>query len=78
MAFRIPVRRYSKKAVFVLDVSIFYFCVNLRIFKNSRILISKKAIAFFKFQQKIPKYEIFFENSKDFFLSETMGEINFI
>ena len=39
-------------------------------FKNSNSFL-------FKFQQEIPKYEIFFENSKVFF-SETMSEPNFI
>ena len=49
---------------FSLNVSIFYLCMRLRILKNSRVLISKVAIDFFKFQLKIPKYKIFFENSK--------------
>ena len=39
----------------------------------------KMAIVFFKSQSKIPKHEIFFENSKFFsFLSETLIELNFI
>ena len=65
--FWIPVWKYPNKAVFVLNVNTFYFCVNLPILTNSRVLISKMAIVFFKFRQKIPKYEIFFENSKVFF-----------
>ena len=43
------------------------------------VLIMKMALVFFKFQPKIPKYEIFFENSKVFFiLSQTLSELNFI
>ena len=38
--------------------------MKLRILKNSRVLISIMVIALFKFQPRIPKYEIFFENSK--------------
>ena len=33
---------------------------------------------FFKFHPKILKYDIFFENSKVFFLSATLSELNFI
>ena len=50
----------------------------LHILKNSRVLVSKIVIVFLKFQQKIRKYEIFFENSKVFFLSETLSELIFI
>ena len=48
--------------------------------KNSRVLISKMAIIFFQIPTKILKYKVFFENSKVFFffLSETLGELNFI
>ena len=43
-----------------------FFCMKLCILKNLRVLISKMAIVLFKFQLKIPKYQIFFENSKVF------------
>ena len=67
------------KHFFVLNVSICYFCMKLGILKNFRVLISKMAIVFFKFQPEIPNYKIFFENSKVFFfLSETLSELNFI
>ena len=53
--------------------------MKLGILKNFRVLISKMAIVFFKFQPEIPNYKIFFENSKVFFfLSETLSELNFI
>ena len=54
------------EAFFVLNVSIFKFCTKLRILKNSRLLIRKMEIVFFKFQPKVHKYKIFFENSKFF------------
>ena len=47
--------------------------------KNSRLLIRKMAIVFFKFQPKVSKYKIFLENSSFFFfLIETLSEVNFI
>ena len=42
------------------------------------VLILKMAVVFFKFQPKIPKKEIFFENSKVVFLSETLSELDVI
>ena len=58
--FRIPVWKYPNIAVFVLNVSTFYFCRNLRILKNSRVLISKMVIVFSnsskKFSLKTQKY----------------------
>ena len=51
--------------------------MKLRILKNSKVLISKKAIVFVKFQPKILKYEILFENSKVFFLKKQLW-VNFI
>ena len=62
------VQKYTNKEVFVLVVNISHFCMNLHILKNSRVLISNMEIVFvFKFQQKIPKYKVFFENTKVFF-----------
>ena len=54
------------KAYFVLNISSYFiFAWN---FEYSRVLTSKMAIAFLKnFSQKMPKYEIFFENSNVFF-----------
>ena len=46
--FWIPARKYRNKAFFMLNVISFYFCVKRRILKNSRVLISKTAIAFFR------------------------------
>ena len=40
--FRIA-RKYPNKAFFVLNVSMFYFCMKLRILKNSRVLITEMA-----------------------------------
>ena len=51
--------------------------MNLRKLKYSRVMISKMAIVFFKFQQKIPKYETFLKTQKKI-LSETLSELNFI
>ena len=62
--FRTAVRKYSNKAVFVLNVSIFCFCMNLRRLKNSRVVISKMTIVFLKFKQKNTQIRTFFENSK--------------
>ena len=59
--FRIQARKYPNEAFFVLSVSIFKFCMKLRILKNSRLLIRKMAIVFFKSQPKVPKYKILFE-----------------
>ena len=64
--FRILARKYSNKAFFVLNVSIFLILHEFRILKNSRVLIRKTATVFFKFQPKVPKYKIFSENSKVF------------
>ena len=46
--FWIPARKYRNKAFFMLNIISFYFCVKRRILKNSRVLISKTAIAFFR------------------------------
>ena len=85
--FQIPAWKYPNTPFFVLNISIFYFCMKLCILKNFRLLISKTAIVLFQipakntqirnftplFQPKIPK------NSKNFFfLSETLSELNFI
>ena len=65
------------KEFFVLNISSYFiFPWN---FEYSRVLTSKMAIAFLKnSSQKTPKYEIFFENSNAFFLSETLSELDFI
>ena len=64
------------EAFFVLNVSIFKFCMKLRI---SRLLIRKMEIVFFKFRPKVHKYKILFENSKCFFsLSKIFSELSFI
>ena len=59
----IPAWKYPNKRFFVPNVSTFYFCTKLCILKNSRVLISKIAIMFFKqfffCFQKIHKYEFF-------------------
>ena len=63
--FWIPFRKFPNKTVFVLNV--FFIFAWIFALKNSRALISKMAIAYFKFQQNIARYEIFFENTRIFF-----------
>ena len=41
-------RKYPNKPFFVVNVSIFYFCMKLHILKNLKTLISKMAIVFFQ------------------------------
>ena len=77
--FGIPAQKYPSKAFFVLNVSIFYFWMELRILKNSRVLISKMAIICFKFQPKNTQMRTFLLKLKSFFfLIETLSELNFI
>ena len=65
------------KAFFLQNTSSYFIFVWK--FEYSRVLTSKMAIAFLKnSSQKTPKYEIFFENSNAFFLSETLSELDFI
>ena len=63
---RIPVRKYPNKAVFVLNVRIFYFCVNLCILKNSWVLISKMAIFFSNSSEKYPNPKFSLKTRKVF------------
>ena len=68
--FRSPVRKYPNKAVFVLNVSIFLFLhesSHNEKFKGTDFENGKSF--FFRFQQKTPKYEFFFKNSKAVFFN---------
>ena len=77
MAFLNSSRNYPNKVFFVLNVSVFYFCMKLRVLKNSRALISKITIVFFlNSSQKYPNTKFPVKTQK--FLSETLSELNFI
>ena len=56
------------EAFFVLNVSIFKFCMKLRILKNSRLLIRKMAIVFFQIPAKSTQIQNFLGKLKSFFL----------
>ena len=78
--FQTSVRKYPNKAVFVLNVS-FFLHESSHIEKIKGTDFENGNSVFFKCQQKIPNYEIIFENSvtfENFFLSETLSELNFI
>ena len=73
---KFPARKYPNEAFFVLNVSIFYFCMKVRILKNSRVLILKMAIVFFNSSQKYPNTKFSLKTQNFFFLSETLSELN--
>ena len=66
------------EAFFVLNVSIFKFCMKLRILKNSRLLIRKMEIVFFSnSSQKYTNTKFSLKTQNFFFLSEILSELNF-
>ena len=77
--FQILAVKYPNDAFFVLNGSIFWFCMKLRILKNSRLLIRKMAIVFFQIPFKSTQIQNFlWKLNCFFFLSETLSELNFI
>ena len=67
MAFWSPARKHPNKAFFVPNGSMFlYLHGTSHIEKFEGSDFENDNILFFKFQPKIPKLEIFFENSKVF------------
>ena len=75
--FEFQPKNIQRKHFFVVNLSIFYFCMKSRILKNLRVLILKMAMVYFQISAKNTQIRNFLRKLKRFFvLRGSLSELN--